>query len=173
MGEKDIGRVMDEMPYGLYIIGSKLDGEVNGMMADWVMQVSFEPRLLAVAFENDARTLKNIRGNRMFTVNLLSQDHDGMDLAAKFAQPYEGGKIKGRARTAASELHHKLEGIAHTKTGSGCPILGAAMAWLECQAEQFVPAGDHTVVIARVLDGKLLRDAQSLTYSYTGWPYSG
>jgi flavin reductase (DIM6/NTAB) family NADH-FMN oxidoreductase RutF len=47
------------------------------------------------------------------------------------------------------------------------------MAWLECEAEQFLPAGDHTLVIARVLDGRVLRDAEALTSTYTGWTYSG
>jgi flavin reductase (DIM6/NTAB) family NADH-FMN oxidoreductase RutF len=52
-------------------------------------------------------------------------------------------------------------------------VLEAAMAWLECEAEQFVPTGDHTLVIARVMDGRLARDAVPLTLSYTGWNYSG
>jgi flavin reductase (DIM6/NTAB) family NADH-FMN oxidoreductase RutF len=161
------------MPYGLYIVGSKAGGEVNGMMADWVMQVSFEPRLVAVAFENDARTLQNIRATKAFTINALSQDGSSMELAAKFAQPYYGAKVKGRTRIAAEETHHKLIGIGHTATASGCPILDAAMAWMECEAEQFTPAGDHTLVIGRVLNAKLVRDAQPLTSSYTGWNYSG
>ncbi|MFQ6019933.1 MAG: flavin reductase, partial [Dehalococcoidia bacterium] len=55
--DDEISRAMSEMPYGLYIIGSRAGDEVNGMMADWVMQVSFAPRLIAVAIENDARTL--------------------------------------------------------------------------------------------------------------------
>ncbi len=168
-----IARVMDEMPYGLYIVGSKAGGEVNGMMADWVMQVSFEPRLVAVAFENDARTLENIRATKAFTINALSQDPHSMELAAKFAQPYYGAKVKGRTRTAAEKTHHKLVGIAHTATAGGCPILDAAMAWLECEAVQFVETGDHTLVIARVLDAMLVGDAQPLTSSYTGWNYSG
>ena len=41
--QDDIKAVMDEMPYGLYIIGSRMGNEVNAMMADWVMQVSFVP----------------------------------------------------------------------------------------------------------------------------------
>jgi flavin reductase (DIM6/NTAB) family NADH-FMN oxidoreductase RutF len=165
---------MDEMPYGLYIVGSRSADEVNGMMADWVMQVSFQPRLVAVAFENDARTLENIRASKSFTINALSQAADSMELAAKFAQPYYGAKIKGRTRTAAGEVHHKLEGIPHSKTAAGSPVLDAAMAWLECEAEQFVPAGDHTLVIGRVVDGQMVRsDTQPLTSSYTGWNYSG
>ena len=173
MADDPIAHVMDEMPYGLYIIGSQMDGDVNGMMADWVMQVSFRPRLVAVAFEHDARTLRNIRVSGVFTVNALSQDADSMALAANFAQPYYGAKIKGRTRTAAEEVHHKLADIAHTTTAAGCPVLGAAMTWMECKAEQFIAAGDHTVVIGRVTDGKPLREAQTLTSSYTGWSYSG
>jgi flavin reductase (DIM6/NTAB) family NADH-FMN oxidoreductase RutF len=168
-----VAQVMDEMPYGLYIVGSKAGGEINGMMADWVMQVSFHPRLVAVAFENDARTLENVRTNNAFTINFLSQDRQGMDLAAKFAQPYYDAKVKGRTRTAIDAVHHKLEGISHTKAENGSPVLDAAMAWMECEAEQFVPTGDHTLVIGRVLDAKLVRDAQPLTSSYTGWNYSG
>ena len=95
MNEDHVAKVMDEMPYGLYIIGSKADDEVNGMMADWVMQVSFNPRLVALAFENDARTLENVRSNNVFTINFLSQDHQGMELAAKFAQPYYDSKVRG------------------------------------------------------------------------------
>ncbi len=173
MNQEPIARVIDEMPYGLYIVGSHMGDEVNGMMADWVMQVSFQPRLVAVAFENDARTLRNIREHGEFTLNALSQDRNSMDLAAKFAQPYYGSKINGRTRTAAEEIHHKLEGIAHTKTASGCPVLADAMSWLECRVEQFVPTGDHTLVIARVTDGRVSRDTQPLTSSFTGWNYSG
>ena len=173
MAAEQVARVMDQMPYGFYIIGSAVDGDVNGMMADWVMQVSFEPRLVAVSFENDARTLQNVRTSRVFTVNLLSQEEHSMELASKFAQPYYGAKVKGRAGTAATAVHHKLEGIPHTKTVNGCPVLEAAMGWLECRAEEFVPAGDHTIVIGAVLDGRLVRDGEPLTSSYTGWNYSG
>jgi flavin reductase (DIM6/NTAB) family NADH-FMN oxidoreductase RutF len=169
--EEDIKQVMDEMPYGLYIIGSRMDSELNGMMADWVMQVSFVPRLIAVSFETDARTLANVRESGVFSVNLLPQE--SMELAARFAQPYYGSKIRGRADGAAQAVHHKLEGIGHTESARGCPVLDEAMAWLECEAEQFVPAGDHTLVIARVLDGRVLRAAEPLTSTYTGWTYSG
>ena len=173
MREEEIKKVMGEMPCGLYIIGSTMGAEVNAMMADWVMQISFVPRLIVVSLENDAHTLQNIRASGVFTVNFLSQDRDSMDLAAKFAQPYYDAKIKGRATSVAEQVHRKLEGIAFTRSAHGCPVLAAAMAWLDCQAVEFVPAGDHTLVTAEVTDGQLLRDAEPLTNVYTGWPYSG
>jgi flavin reductase (DIM6/NTAB) family NADH-FMN oxidoreductase RutF len=162
---------LEEMPYGLYIIGSKSDEGVNAMMADWVMQVSFVPCLVAVSLENDARTLENIRATKVFSVNLLADD--SMELAAKFAQPYYGSKIKGRSETAAAEIHRKLEGIPFTTGKTGCPVLEEALAWFECEVEQFVSAGDHTLAIGRNVNGEVVRDAKPLTSEVTGWQYGG
>ena len=81
--------------------------------------------------------------------------------------------MKGRAGKARTEAHHKLEGIAYALTGSGGPVLDLAVAWLECFAEHFISAGDHTLVIGRVLDGRIEREAEVMTSTYTGWPYSG
>jgi len=175
MTDEDVQRVMHEMPYGLYIIGSKEpeEGGVNGMMADWVMQVSFNPRLVAVAFELDSHTLGNIRADPAFTVNLLSQDADSMELARPFAQPYFGGKVKGRGVPDSTRVHHKLEGLPYDLSARGCPILEGAMAWLECEAEQFLDIGDHVLAIGRVLDGRVEREAEPMTSSFTGWTYSG
>ena len=172
--ENAIADVMEQFPYGLYIIGSRSPaGEPNGMMADWVMQVSFDPRLVAVAFERDAHTLENIRADKVFTVNVLSQDPESMHLASGFAQPYYGRKVKGRAGTALAEVHHKLDGIDFTLAASGCPVLGLAMAWLDCEAAVFVETGDHVLVVGRVVDGGMRREGDVLTSTYTGWMYSG
>ncbi len=171
MSEEAIMRAMEEMPYGVYIIGSKMDGEVNGMLAEWVVQVSFSPRLVAVSLENDARTLENVQASKVFTVNLLSQE--SMDLASQFAQPYYGRKIHGRTAVGAGEVHHKLAGIPHNLTRRGCPVLEASMVWFECEVEQFLPVGDHTLVIGRVTEGQAQREGEPLTKMYTGWTYCG
>jgi flavin reductase (DIM6/NTAB) family NADH-FMN oxidoreductase RutF len=175
MSDEDIQRVMHEMPYGLYIIGSKEPeaGKVNGMMADWVMQVSFNPRLIAVSFETNSHTLGNIRGAPHFSVNLLSQDRASMELARPFAQPHSGAKVSGRSEAEAQKVHYKLDGLSYELTDQGCPVLQGAMAWLQCEAEQFLDIGDHVLVIGRVLDGSVEREAEPMTSSFTGWTYSG
>jgi flavin reductase (DIM6/NTAB) family NADH-FMN oxidoreductase RutF len=169
---EEASRALGEMPYGLYIVGSKSDTDLNGMMADWVMQVAFEPRLVAVSIENDAHTLANITESDVFSVNLLAADE--YDLAAKFAQPYFGSKVKGRGSPARDEVHHKLDGVRYQRGAqTGCPILTEALAWLECHVHMTVPIGDHTLVVGRVLDGGVLRNGEPLTSTITGWPYSG
>jgi len=165
-------RALAEMPYGLYIVGSRSAEDLNGMMADWVMQVAFEPRLVAVSIENDAHTLANIVRSGVFSVNLLAADE--FALAARFAQPYLGSKVKGRASPARDEVHHKLDGVRYERGAqTGCPVLIEALAWLECRVRMTVPLGDHTLVIGRVADGGVLREGEPLTSTITGWPYSG
>ena len=169
-----LAAVMAEMPYGLYIIGSHAsDGEPNGMMADWVMQVSFAPRLVAVSFENDAHTLENIRDTGVFNINLLGADRDGMEVARAFAEPYLNSKVASRGAVTKARAHRKLEGLAYSRSARGCPILDPAIAWVECNAGHFYPTGDHTLVIGQVVEGAVVRDIEPLTSEYTGWPYSG
>jgi len=175
MQEDPVQRAMHELPYGLYIIGSTESeaGKVNGMMADWVMQVSFDPRLVAVAFEGDSHTLQNIRERGAFTVNLLSQDEQSMELARRCAQPYSGEKVRGRKGAAATAVHYKLDGLGYRTTSAGAPVLDAAMAWLDCRAAEFLPIGDHILVVGQVLDGRVERETEPLTSTFTGWTYSG
>lgn len=165
-----IVEVMECMPYGLYIVGSTGEAGPNGMMGDWVTQVSFKPRLISAAIENDAHTLANIKATGFFTLNFLSEGPEGMNLARHFAAPYKASKIGG---PTALGVHPKLEPNTYWRTTRGCPILRAAMAWLECEAVQFMPVGDHTLVIGEVIDGRMQAERTPLTSSYTGWTYSG
>jgi flavin reductase (DIM6/NTAB) family NADH-FMN oxidoreductase RutF len=106
-------------------------------------------------------------------VNLLKVEDNGMALAAQFVQPRRGEKIRGRSEEAAHREHDKLAGVDYTLTDRGCPLLDDALARLECEAQEFLPAGDHTLVLGRVLDGRVVASGEPLTSTYTGWTYSG
>ncbi len=167
-----VEKALLKLSYGVHVIGSHAaDGTLNAMLADWVMQVSFKPRLLAVAIENDARTLRFIRESGSFSVNLL-HEKDGMTIARQVVMPAEGRKIRGRS-AAASGVTNKLDGLAYGIHGDGSPVLDDALAWLTCEAEQFFPAGDHTIVVGRVTDGELLRVGEMLIERELGWEYGG
>jgi flavin reductase (DIM6/NTAB) family NADH-FMN oxidoreductase RutF len=181
VGHRDLDpteQAMHELPYGIYVVGTVErgpDGELraNGMIADWVVQVSFQPRLLMVAFENDSSSLGRIRANPAFTVNLLTQDQDGLELARRFVQPADGSKVKGRSAEAQAQRYDKLAGVEYSTTEAGCPLLDDALAWLSCEAQDFVAAGDHTLVVGRVLEGDVPGEGDPLTSTFTGWTYSG
>ncbi len=167
-----VSEAMELFPYGLYIIGSRGDDDVNGMMADWVMQVSFQPRLIAVSFENNASTLRNIRTAGVLSVNLLRAD--GQELARRFAQPRDASKIQGRSEEAQAVVYRKLQGVAYGLGGrTGCPLLEDALAWLECDVHAEHAVGDHTLIVGRVLDGGVRGEGEPLTQRILGWQYAG
>ena len=147
---------LQQISYGLYVIGSKSDDEVNGMTANWLTQVSFEPRMVALAVEATAHTLKNIRASNVFSVNLIADD--GTHLIEKFVEPQE-------------RVGDKLGDVAFRTEQTGCPILTQALAWLECEVEQIVMTGDHELVIGRVVNGGANREGDALTLKAMGWSY--
>lgn len=168
-----IERALLALSYGVHVIGSCAeDGTLNAMLADWVMQVSFKPRLIACAIENDARTLRFIRETETFTVNLLHHK-DGAAIARQVVMPAEGSKIRGRSEEAASLVVNKLAGIDYGLHENGCPVLEDALGWLACDAEQFLPTGDHTIVVGRITDGAVLRAGEMLIERELGWEYAG
>ncbi len=151
-------RAMLAMSYGVHVIGSVSSaGETNAMLADWIMQVSFKPRLVACAIENDARTLRFIRETGVFSVNML----------------HEAKKVRGRTEELAAQTIDKLEGISYVIGENGCPLLNQALGWYTCDAQQFINAGDHTIVIGEVNDGDILRTGDMLIERDLGWEYAG
>ncbi|HCV00902.1 MAG: hypothetical protein CL897_03980 [Dehalococcoidia bacterium] len=168
-----IEKALLKMCYGVHVIGSATRaGERNLMIADWVMQVSFKPRLVAASIENNARTLRFMRETEAFSINLL-HERDGHEIARKVVMPAEGKKIKGRSEAAAAIIHDKLEGLAHHLTSEGTPVLEEALGWFSCTVEQFIETGDHTLVIGRVIDGDVTRSGDILTEKELGWEYAG
>jgi flavin reductase (DIM6/NTAB) family NADH-FMN oxidoreductase RutF len=163
---------LESMPYGLYIIGSHGSDNINGMMADWVMQVSFNPRLVAVSLERNSTTLRNLRESGFFTINMLGAEQRA--LAVKFCQPRQASKVVGRSDAASAVVYDKMAGVPYQMGAqTGCPILDEGLAFLECAVEELVDVGDHTLAIGRVLDGDVLREGEPLTQRILGWSYAG
>jgi len=147
---------LEQIGYGLYVVGSKDGDEVNGMTANWLTQVSFEPRMVALAVESASHTLANIRASNVFSVNIVAEQDTA--LIEKFVEPQE-------------RAGNKLGGVAFRTGQTGCPILEQALAWFECEVAQTVPTGDHELVIGRVVDGGEQREGDALTLRAMGWSY--
>jgi flavin reductase (DIM6/NTAB) family NADH-FMN oxidoreductase RutF len=167
-----VAEALESLPYGLYIIGSRGSDNINGMMADWLMQVSFSPRLLACSLERNSTTLRNLRETGVFTVNVLAAGDKA--LAARFCQPRDASKVKGRSDAHSAQVYDKLADIDYMPAElTQCPLLAAALAYLECEVDQLVDVGDHTLAVGRVLAGAVLREGEPLTQRILGWQYAG
>src|SRR3954469_6963880 len=80
-------RLLWTFPSGLYVIGSREGDRRNLMTANWVTQVSFDPKLLAVSIEKEAVTHELIAASNAFTVNTI--DRDDRAIVRKFTKPVE------------------------------------------------------------------------------------
>lgn len=150
----DLADLFRRLTAGVYVVGVA-DGERrNAFTAAWLMQVSFDPLLLALSVNPGHASFPLLVGSGGFAVSVLSRDQ--LDLARHF------GTRSGRETD-------KLAGVSWRADRTGAPILAGAVAYLECRLTGRIPAGDHEIVIARPVAGELLLpDAIPLTYADTG-----
>jgi flavin reductase (DIM6/NTAB) family NADH-FMN oxidoreductase RutF len=150
----DLADLFRRLNAGVYVVGVA-DGERrNAFTAAWLMQVSFDPLLLALSVNPGHASFPLLVGGGAFAVSVLSRDQ--LELARHF------GTRSGRETD-------KLAGVSWREGRTGAPILAGAVAYLECRLTGRFPAGDHEIVIARPVAGELLLpDAVPLTYADTG-----
>lgn len=115
------------------------DGEDVGMTATSFLSVSLEPPLVLVSVREDSRMDELLARTETWAVSLLGEEH--RPLASRFA-------MKGRLsdRLLFADAPHRRG--PHT----GAPLITGALATVECRTEQRIPAGDHTLVLGRVLE---------------------
>jgi flavin reductase (DIM6/NTAB) family NADH-FMN oxidoreductase RutF len=119
-------------PSGVTAVCGLVDGEPVGMAASSFTSVSLDPPLVLVCVANTSSTWTRLRSLDRLGVSVLSADHD---LAC---------------RQLASRDAERFADLDWSATADGAIILGGASAWLECEVEQEVGAGDHKVVLLRI-----------------------
>lgn len=144
--------VFRRLTNGVYVVTATDGGTAGGFTAAWVTQVAFEPLLLAVSINPGNATWPLIQQSGRFVVNVLSTGQ--LELARRFG-------------TASTRDGDKFAGVA---TAPGDVLrLSACAAWLDCRVEHQAAAGDHILVVARVVGGGVSdADAAPLRYAETG-----
>ncbi|MFJ7159246.1 flavin reductase family protein [Streptomyces sp. NPDC101118] len=127
-------------------------GEDVGMTATAFMSVSLDPPLVLVSLREGSRMDDLLAEQPLWGASLLAESQ--RHIAGRFAMK---GRISDRLL---------FEDIAYVRgDASGAPLVGGALATLECRTEQRVTAGDHTLVIGRVLTAALpSAEGRPLTY---------
>ncbi len=139
-------RVLWKLPSGLYVIGSTDGAERrNGMTANWVTQLSFDPKWVGVGIEREAFTHELIEAAGVFSVCLI--DREDRAIVRKFTKPVE---VDLAAKT--------LNGFAYLERTTGAPILAGSVAFLDCAVRDRMEVGNHTFFAGEVLEAGFLSD---------------
>ncbi len=125
--------VMGNFATGVTVVTASGPAGPVGMTANAVCSLSLDPLLLLVCFDNDARTLRVVREQGRFGVNVLAAGQE--ELARLFAS-----KAPERA---------KFANVEHT-VHDGIPVIEGTLAWVGCTLQQLIPGGDHTIGIGAV-----------------------
>lgn len=149
--------VLRSFTYGLYAVTAKDGDEVNAFTANWLTQVSFEPPMVALAVENDARSLGMIRRSGRFGVCVLAREQ--RELAGHLGRSSQRNPAK-----LADVAYHLVEDT---------PVLDAALGFVICRVAASQSAGDHTLLVGRVVEAGLLREGENLTLREAGFRYAG
>jgi len=150
----EVAGLFHRLTLGVYVIGVA-DGERrDAFTAAWLMQVSFDPLLLALSANPSNASYPLLHAGGGFTVSVLK--HGQLELARRFG-------------TQSGRDHDKLAGVRWSPGRRGAPILEEALAYFDCELGGSLHVGDHELVLGRVTDGQILaQDAQPMEYSETG-----
>jgi flavin reductase (DIM6/NTAB) family NADH-FMN oxidoreductase RutF len=163
MSDDPIKDALNRMPYGFYSITSKSGDEVNAMVANWLTQASFTPRLLALGLAKKAYSFGLIEAGQVFAVNIFNK------VDSEAIMPY----TKGRARNPEKMANASYSPAPET----GCPVLEGAAAFIECKVVQMVDAGgDHVIVVGEAVNAGILKEGEvsdTLRLLDLGWSYAG
>lgn len=148
-----LATLMRTLTTGVHVVGVASGTRRDGFTAAWVMQVSFDPLLLALSINPDHASYPLLLAGGGFVINVLGSEQ--LDLARHFG-------------TRSGRDGDKLEGVAWRPGRHGAPILETAVACLECDLAGAMRAGDHELVLGQVMSGGVLRSGAVLTYAQTG-----
>jgi flavin reductase (DIM6/NTAB) family NADH-FMN oxidoreductase RutF len=137
--------VLGHLPTGVTVIAAHTAAGPTGMAANSFTSVSLDPPLVLFCPARASSTWPPIRDVGWFCVNVMAGHHEA--LCRQFAQ-------KGADRFAGVAFHDRVAG----------PGLDEAVAWLDCEIDAEHDAGDHTIVVARVLHVEAAPDAVPLVF---------
>ncbi|MEC3974480.1 flavin reductase family protein [Amycolatopsis sp. H20-H5] len=145
-------RVLGHYPTGVTAVTAiGADGRPEAMVVGSFTSVSLDPPLVAFLPSTSSRTWNRIRTAEHFCVNILDAGQER--LCRQFA------------------AHHgdKYEGVAWHPAPSGSPIIDGAVAWIDCETDTVHHAGDHEIVVGRVLDLDTAAEGRPLLFFQGGY----
>lgn len=128
-------QVLGNYPTGVTVV-TAIDqrGHPAGMSVGSFTSVSLDPPLVAFLPDRSSTSFPRIRTATSFCVNVLGADQAAL------------------CRAFAGRGGDKFAGVSWRPTASGAPRLAGVAAWLDCAFESITEAGDHYLVLGRVLD---------------------
>ncbi|TFD46001.1 flavin reductase [Cryobacterium frigoriphilum] len=134
MDARHFRTVLGHFPTGVVAVTSlNSDGNPIGMTVGSFTSVSLDPPLVAFLPDKRSSTFPRIRESGRFCVNILSAAQEGV------------------CRQLARKQDEKFTAIDWTMSPARTPRIADSIGWIECEIDSVIDAGDHDIVIGKVL----------------------
>jgi flavin reductase (DIM6/NTAB) family NADH-FMN oxidoreductase RutF len=146
---RELCAALGKLPSGLFILTARRGDQETGMLTSWVQQCSFDPPHLTLALKRGRPILDWLEAGSDFSLNIL--DDCQTDVVAHFG--------RGFALDQPA-----FEDVEIDRDQTGAPILKEALAYLQCRVAGRQQVGDHELLVALILDGRILNDGQPMVH---------
>ena len=143
--------VLGHFPTGVTVVTGLTDDGPVGMAIGSFCSVSLDPPLVAFYPGRMSTSWPRIEVTGSFCVNVLAEDQEDI------------------SRIFASKDVDKFATIGWSKGPSGSPIIDGVLAWIDCGTEQILDAGDHFLVMGRINELEVAREAGPLVFYRGGY----
>jgi flavin reductase (DIM6/NTAB) family NADH-FMN oxidoreductase RutF len=127
---------MTTVPTAVTVVGTRdpEGGRPVGLTVSSFTSVALDPPLVLVCISRLSSSHDRLIAAGQFAISVLSalQEH----VARRFARQPSGGRFDEFPWWAAP---------------SGNPVLEGSTAWVDCEIDETMEAGDHTIIVARPL----------------------
>jgi 3-hydroxy-9,10-secoandrosta-1,3,5(10)-triene-9,17-dione monooxygenase reductase component len=144
-------RIMGHLPTGVVVVTALHGGLPAGLTVGSFTSVSLDPPLVSFTVDRTSRSWPSIEAAGAFCANLLADDQ--VDLCRVFS----------------SKAVAKFRGVPWRPAGSGAPIIEGVLAWIDCDIERVLEAGDHQLVIGLVRALDVQRPVRPLLFFRGGY----
>ena len=144
-------QVLGHFPTGVTVITAMHGDEPVGLAVGSFSSVSLDPPLVGFFPDRSSSSWPKIQEAGSFCVNILGEDQE--DVCRRFA-------MKG---------DDKFAGLGWHPTGTGSPLLDGVIAWIDCEIDQVVEAGDHYLVLGAVRELEVSHDGGPLVFFRGGY----
>ncbi len=148
-------QLMGRFATGVVVLtANRADGQPVGMTANSLASVSLEPPLVLLCIDHAATIYATITTTDRFVVNVLSAHQEAI------------------SRRFAGQVDDRFDGIGYRLSEAGLVLLDDALAHIECERWARHEAGDHTIIVGRVVAGGA-REGRPLLYYRGGYAALG
>ena len=120
-------------PTGVAVVTAEAEGTPMGITVNSFTSVSLEPPLVLWCLDKKSDRYKVFTKAKGYTISVLGTEHQSV------------------SSRLARQGEHRLDGLELIATKLGPPALADALAVFECASEAAHDAGDHAILVGRVV----------------------